>query len=99
VKERVAALAALKARLYVKVLIHMYFWKGCQDCQTLSLARLALFNPLVACTGRNQIAARFSDNPKLDLRRRIPCFSPTPRKWNQQFADPVGVICCGHATS
>jgi hypothetical protein len=41
--ERVAALAALAALReypYVKVLIHIYIWQGCQDCQTLSLAAL-----------------------------------------------------------
>jgi hypothetical protein len=40
--------AALKLSFFVKVLIHMYFWKGCQDCQTFSLAGrdLAAFGTL-----------------------------------------------------
>jgi hypothetical protein len=30
----------LEASFYVKVLIHIYIWKGCQGCQLLSLAAL-----------------------------------------------------------
>jgi hypothetical protein len=31
-------LATFKVALYVKVLIHIYDWQHCQDCQTLFLA-------------------------------------------------------------
>jgi hypothetical protein len=33
-------LAAFRVRLYVKVLIPIYIWQHCQDCQTRSLAAL-----------------------------------------------------------
>jgi hypothetical protein len=36
----VGNLGNLEVDLYVKVLILLYIWKGCQDCQILSLAIL-----------------------------------------------------------
>jgi len=60
--ESLAPLAAFGECPYVKVLIHIYFFQGCQDCQPLSLApfggSLAVFR---TCTGSKLPPAPLDD--------------------------------------